>query len=449
MLFSKAVLLSLLSCFVSAQLTPVTSKGNAFWVGDTRFYIRGVDYQPGGLSNLVDPIASKETLARDIKNFKDLGVNTIRVYSVDNTADHDETMKMLDDAGIYVVVDVNIPKASISRADAKCSYNTLYLTEVFATVAKFAKYPNTLGFFAANEVINDDKTTATATYVKAVVRDMKLFMKGNNLRQVPTGYSAADVAENRLESALYFNCGDDANARLDMYAFNDYSWCGKGSSFTVSGYDEKVKAYSNYSIPLFLSEFGCNTDRPRAFTEIELIYSTQMSSVFSGGMVYEYSEESNKYGLVEIGSDGSASPNDDFKNLKAEYAKAKNPTGDGGARADYAYSTCPAISKSWKASPDLPDTPKGALKFIEGKLKPTGKGFKGDTQWGCKDPGNDDASGSSGNTPGTSSNGSSSKGGSSSSAKLSKKSGASSAYEGGFVEGFVWIVMASIMAALA
>jgi len=28
-------------------LTPVTITGNAFMVGSTRFYIRGVDYQPG------------------------------------------------------------------------------------------------------------------------------------------------------------------------------------------------------------------------------------------------------------------------------------------------------------------------------------------------------------------------------------------------------------------
>lgn len=165
--------------------------------------------------------------------------------------------------------------------------------------------------------------------------------------------------------------------------------------------------------------------------------------------MYEYSEETNKYGLVEIGSDGSASPNDDFKNLKAEYAKAKNPSGDGGARSDLPYSPCPATSDTWKASADLPDTPKGALKYIEGKSKPSGKGFKGDTQWACKDPGNNDPSGSSGSTPGTSGSGSSSKGGSGSSAKLSKKSGASSAYEGGFFESLVWIVMAGIMAALA
>lgn len=31
----------------ASSIKPVTIKGNAFFVGDERFYIRGVDYQPG------------------------------------------------------------------------------------------------------------------------------------------------------------------------------------------------------------------------------------------------------------------------------------------------------------------------------------------------------------------------------------------------------------------
>ena len=37
---------------VSASLTPVTIKGNAFFNGTNGFYIRGVDYQPGRLEPL-------------------------------------------------------------------------------------------------------------------------------------------------------------------------------------------------------------------------------------------------------------------------------------------------------------------------------------------------------------------------------------------------------------
>ena len=44
-----------------------------------KFYIRGVDYQPGGQSDLVDPISNAEKCKRDIPLFKELGLNAIRV----------------------------------------------------------------------------------------------------------------------------------------------------------------------------------------------------------------------------------------------------------------------------------------------------------------------------------------------------------------------------------
>lgn len=176
-----------------SDVTPITVKGNAFFKGDERFYIRGVDYQPGGSSKLEDPIADPEVCKRDIEKFKDLGLNTIRVYSVDNSKDHDECMNALADAGIYLVLDVNTPKYSLNRASPKESYNDVYLQYVFATVEMFAKYPNTLAFFSGNEVINDGPSSKAAPYVKAVTRDIRAFLKARGLRQVPVGYSAVCV----------------------------------------------------------------------------------------------------------------------------------------------------------------------------------------------------------------------------------------------------------------
>lgn len=370
--------------FIQA-LSPIITKGNAFFVEDTdqRFYIKGLDYQPGGSSKLFDPLSSPDTCKRDIPYFEQLGINTIRIYSIDNTADHDECMKALDEAGIYLILDVNIPSASIARdAGANCSYNAMYLNEVFATVKLMSKYNNTLGFFAANEVINDDSTTPAASVVKAVVRDIKTFQNKTGLRRIPVGYSAADVLENRLDTAHYFNCGDDAMARVDMFGFNDYSWCGQ-SSFQISGYDQKVQAYTNYSIPVFLSEYGCNKVRPRPFTEVIALFLPQMSPVFSGGLVYEYSEEPNEYGLAKLSSDGSTvTTNEDFDNLKNQYSSVKI-SGDGGYQAGLPHSNCPPRSNTWQASNNIPPTPQGALKYINGDAEPSGSGFGANTQWAC------------------------------------------------------------------
>ncbi|CAI4900984.1 AHL_G0049180.mRNA.1.CDS.1 [Saccharomyces cerevisiae] len=142
-----------------------------------RFYIRGVDYQPGGSSNLTDPLADASVCDRDVPVLKDLGINTVRVYTVDNSQDHSHCMKLLQENA--------------------CSYNADYLQNVFATIDTFADYDNVLGFFAGNEVINSVNTTNTATYVKAVVRDMKKYIKARKYRQIPVGYSAADIVANR------------------------------------------------------------------------------------------------------------------------------------------------------------------------------------------------------------------------------------------------------------
>lgn len=196
----------------------------------------------------MDPIADEATCSRDIAQFKKLGINTVRVYTVDNTANHDACMSALADAGIYLALDVNTPKYSLNRADPAVSYNDVYLQSVFATIDAFAKYDNTLLFFSGNEVINADNNTNCAPYIKAVTRDMKQYIGSRGYRQIPVGYSAADVESNRFEMAQYMNCGTD-DQRSDFFAFNDYAWCSP-SSFQISGWAQKVKQYGSYSIPL-------------------------------------------------------------------------------------------------------------------------------------------------------------------------------------------------------
>ncbi|ODQ63189.1 hypothetical protein NADFUDRAFT_84382 [Nadsonia fulvescens var. elongata DSM 6958] len=363
--------LLLFATLASAALPPIEIKGNAFFdsKSNDRFYIRGVDYQPGGASDFSDPLANLTVCTRDIAGFKDLGINTIRVYNVDNSANHDECMKLLDDAGIYVILDVNTPQNSISRNEPILSYNAPYLQHVFATIDSFKSYDNVLGFFAANEVINSVNTTDTATTVKAVIRDMKNYIKAQNpSRRIPVGYSVADVSENRFQQIEYFNCGDDEMARADMIGINDYSWCGS-SSYRISGYADKVKQYGDISIPLFLSEFGCNKVTPREFSEITAIYSQQMSPVFSGGLVYEYTQEDNEYGLVKI-SDGSGKDSveylEDFTNLKKQYAAVVNPSGDGGYKSSGSAASCPATESGvWEANTSLPAMPSRASVYLK------------------------------------------------------------------------------------
>lgn len=54
-----------------------------------------------------DPLADTAQCKRDASLMSELGANTIRVYHVDPTADHDGCMQAFDDAGIYVLADLD------------------------------------------------------------------------------------------------------------------------------------------------------------------------------------------------------------------------------------------------------------------------------------------------------------------------------------------------------
>ncbi|KAF4124282.1 glycoside hydrolase family 72 [Geosmithia morbida] len=376
-----------------STLPTIEVSGNAFYSGGKRWYIRGIDYQPGGSSKETDPLADADTCKRDIKKFADLGVNTVRVYAVDNSKDHDECMQALADAGIYLVLDVNTSKYSLNRASPQVSYNADYLQSVFATVDMFSRYTNTFAFFSGNEVINDEADTdKAAPYVKAVTRDIKNYLNSRGLRKVPVGYSAADVASNRMETAHYFNCGSD-DMRSDFFAFNDYSWC--NSDFKTSGWDQKVKNFTDYGLPIFLSEYGCIENRPRTFDELSALMSTKMSGVYSGGLMYEYSMEGNNYGIVNIDGD-DVTPTKEYAAFKSALAKYPTPTGDGDAATTTHSVPCPTKGSSWELSSNaIPDMPSEADQYLK-KGAGTGPGLSGSGSQEAGDSGTATASGTSG-----------------------------------------------------
>lgn len=190
--------------------------------------------------------------------------------------------------------------------------------------------------------------------------------------------------------------------RLTTTQFNDYSWCGgTKSSFKISGYDQKVKDFSHYSIPLFFSEYGCNIERPRQFTEVGSIYSKDMTPVFSGGLVYEWTEEENNYGIVEISEDGKeVKTGEEYENLKQMFEDTPNATGDGGYKKDGKPSECPPEGEYWKVSKTIPEFPSSASQYFEnGAGKPLGTGRTNMRKPGETDAPDSDDSGDSDASP--------------------------------------------------
>ena len=101
-----------------------------------------------------------------------------------------------------------------------------------------------------------------------------------------------------------------------------------------------------------------------------------MTPVFSGGLVYEYSEEGTKYGLVKIDGN-SVDEGPDFKALKDAFAATSNPNGDGGYKSNGSPSKCPPASADWNVTTDaLPAIPAPAQKFMNSGAG-TGPGLGG------------------------------------------------------------------------
>jgi hypothetical protein len=57
----------------------------------------------GEPSSFVDPLALPDACNRDIPFLTELGVNAIRVYSVNSSLNHDGCMSALSNAGIYTM----------------------------------------------------------------------------------------------------------------------------------------------------------------------------------------------------------------------------------------------------------------------------------------------------------------------------------------------------------
>jgi hypothetical protein len=333
-------------CVTVEGLIPIEIKGKRFLQPSTdarlqgkAYFAAGIDYLIGGASGYdsssgEDALSNPEVCYRDAYVFQQLGINTVRIYSLNADLNHDECMTILNNAGIYVVLDVNSGEygSHLNRAEPWTTYNSQYLGHVFRFIEAFKNYPNVLGFFSGNEIINDQNNYASITpkYVRAVQRDMKQYIANHSNRTIPVGYSAADGIELRRATLEYMQChidGEDDNiSRADFFGLNSYEWCSGMSDWTTSGYDKLNSTMSNTSIPLIFSEFGCNTHRPRTFDEISDGLFGGLVNTFSGGLVYEYSQEASDYGVVEVDSDGQLTYLTDFSYLSNQYHNVTIPT---------------------------------------------------------------------------------------------------------------------------
>lgn len=81
---------------------------------------------------------------------------------------HDECVSIFNAAGIYLLLDVSTPVYGeyLNRAEPGPSYTKQFATRIFTMVEAFKDYPNLLGFFGGNEIINEDAAKDVPAYIR-------------------------------------------------------------------------------------------------------------------------------------------------------------------------------------------------------------------------------------------------------------------------------------------
>ncbi|KAG7007173.1 1,3-beta-glucanosyltransferase gel3 [Physcia stellaris] len=363
----------------SQGLEAIEIKGSKFFFpsNGSQFFIRGIIYQQvpssddgsvatnlarASADNLyVDPLTDGSACVRDIPYLQKLRINVVRSYGIDPGRDHSSCMNDLANAGIYVLADLPAPGLTIS--DKNPVWNDALYDRYTQVIDAMHNFTNLFGFIIGDNVIQGISQDDAGPYVKAAVRDMKAYIKQKDYRMIPIGYvndllvgngAVIDpVSKNTWE---YLNCGN-ANETIDFFGGNAVSFC-KDSSFQTSGYKNATEELSNYSIPTFLASYGCGQRVNRDFDEIQVIYSTKMTSVWSGGIIYEYFQQDPEpgYGLVLVDST-DVSTLGNFRDVSTNMA-SQSPRSV--ASASYQPSNTPASCPAAGAT-ELPPNPRAAV----------------------------------------------------------------------------------------
>ncbi|KAF1326249.1 1,3-beta-glucanosyltransferase, partial [Globisporangium splendens] len=393
-----------------AWVAPIVAKGNKFFNSETgeEFRLKGMAYYPRPNAGEMADVGNYDWAADEHENvwkphleiMKDLGVNTIRLYSIDPSKPHDKFMCACSEAGIYVLIGVTAPCENCSVIDElppKCYPDSLF-TRAQIVYNAMAVYDNTLGFSIGNEnnlqTLHGKEGIATAPCVKAFLRDTRAYAAScaSTLRQVPIGLDIADIPP-RDQWLKYYDCAidDDENTRADWIGFNPYVECDPIDHTTYSqstGLQTLMEEYNGvqYPRPLMFGEYGCNEgentvdgyEKQRSFYDAKWMNEESgMTEEMVGGNVFEFTTEianlrlektlnkkadPGKFGIGYFTPEDCDhdtipcvfTPYPEYDNLKKAYTTTKNSTVtfSGYTPKRDKILTCPSA-----VSTDLPKTP--------------------------------------------------------------------------------------------
>ncbi|MFC5049167.1 hypothetical protein ACFPK9_00845 [Rubritalea spongiae] len=294
----------------------ITISSNFFMCNGERWSPKGVCYQP---TDGVDPISDTQENISVITKLVDpstdygfvaMGINAIRVYQVDPSQSHSKVMKLLADAGIYVLV--GCVNSSVTVLSGLAAYNQ----RLQAIADEFCQYSNVMGFSIGNETIGSAGQLpgyGVPNRIRAGAKALKAYMASQNYRAVPVSAALRDDPQYTIPAALAYMCGD-ASERLDFVGYNCERWAGGPTSAKVDAYYKLAQAFVGKNpVPIVFTEFGSNPVdfNPRDWDQVPYLYgvkevkptsgsgSMNMADVVSGGFAFRYYNRTAGWGMLK------------------------------------------------------------------------------------------------------------------------------------------------------
>ncbi|KAI1388997.1 glycoside hydrolase family 72 protein [Hypoxylon trugodes] len=287
--------------------TPITVRGRYFYVGDDRFLINGVVYQqrayrPGRISD--DPLSDDGLLELElsIPFMKVLGINTIYIPFVELNKNHDAAMKMLAEAGIYVILCIghrNETSDARNRNPLRW-YNRENIFYFLRVAEMMAKYINILGYVVPHCHDGHFTESAVAVVTRAIVRDIKrytrLLTEKTGMRTIPVGIMVREVQtiNPTVEPKFQYYCSGDVSETVDFFSFEDFDWVEKSYKKVDVGVAKLIKMFGKTHVPVFFAGYGTKPEAAdaRCIAETNALYSNpDMLRVFSGGIACDFFKE--------------------------------------------------------------------------------------------------------------------------------------------------------------
>jgi hypothetical protein len=234
---------------------------------------------------LADPAVCK----RDIPDLVRLGINTLFLNGVNAELNHAECMQSLQDAGIYVLVQLNPIYVNVYTGNGMPVADWGYLSEKANSrlIDGFQKFSNTLGFVWKSRAPPASEIGRELAFGRTDVGSLKEYIRKMNYRRIPIG--SIGYCHRKSSVIDFFTCGSQTNS-IDFYGMN-HALDPPGECEVVSPpiYDGSVETYRNSSIPLFVF-YGDLAKTQPDFPEVTDIYANSTSEVFSGGILLSWYE---------------------------------------------------------------------------------------------------------------------------------------------------------------